>query len=594
MYKIFPSRFENLVDAFGINRVLSFRADRYREFWAVRDVDLELRHGSRVGVIGRNGAGKSTLLKMITGGVAPTEGAIEVNGQVQALLDAGAGLHPEFTGRENLRAALTYQGLSSREITSAEKEILEFTELGDFLDQPFRTYSLGMQTRLGFAIATAVRPEILIVDEVLGAGDAYFFAKSTARMMDLVEGGASVLLVSHSLQQVTRFCDETIWMDRGRVVMRGPTVEVVKAYDKYIRVLDDRRLRAWNEKNRGRPADGFERESYADQILVRFSAEDGAEVELDVAEVRLYVNDELEDSVEVGGTQDADPLHTAHLMLNDGQWSEPRREDGKPFRSLVRKVDSEIASTIGHLLFRLWFFYPQARYEVEVTYRLRGSAAQVGVGRGTVADTVAALSPAVDWRSIRLSVLQAPVDSSPDDVEKEQFDVSRWPGRTGLKIDGLRLLGSQGDVQAIFALGDSLAVELDIRVEDAGEQPLILAALIFRDDGLVVTRHVSDKTIVDLSPGERLRACLELGDLLLGNGTYLLSVGLYSKLDLNDVDPSEVYDYFDRSYEFRVVGNPALHNEIVRHPGRWRIEGRDPPMLDSVKASEGAHEIELT
>jgi lipopolysaccharide transport system ATP-binding protein len=593
MYKIFPSRLENLVDAVGINRVLPFRSTRYREFWAVRDVNLELSHGSRIGVIGRNGAGKSTLLKMITGGVAPTEGSIEINGQVQALLDASAGLHPEFTGRENLRAALTYQGLSSREIVAAEKEILDFTELGDFLDQPFRTYSLGMQARLGFAIATAVRPEILIVDEVLGAGDAYFFAKSTARMMDLVEGGASVLLVSHSLQQVTRFCEETIWMDRGRVVMRGPTVEVVKAYDKYIRVLDDRRLRARNENSRGGGADGFERESYTDQILVRFSADDAAKAKLDVAEVRLFVNDEVEDSVEVGGTQDADPLHSAHLMLNEGQWSEPRREEGKVFRSLVRGADSEIASSIGNLHFRLWFFYPQARYEVEVTYRLRGGSAQVAVGRGTVADAFAVLSPTDDWRSLRVSVMQAPVDSSPAD-EEERLDVSRWPGRSGLKIDGFRLLGGHGDAQAIFAPGDSLALELDIRVEDAGEQPLILAALIFRDDGLVVTRHVSDKALVDLSPGERFEARLDLGELLLGNGTYLLSVGLYSKLDLNDVDPSEVYDYFDKSYEFRIAGNPALHNEIVRHPGNWRIERYNGPTLEAVEASESAHEIEWT
>ncbi len=252
-------------------------------------------------MIGRNGAGKTTLLKLVTGGLVPTEGSIHVDGSVQALLDAGGGLHPEFTGIENIRAALTYQGLSSGELRGAERDIDDFTELGEFLHQPFKTYSLGMQARLAFAIATTVEPDILIVDEVLGAGDAYFLGKSVERMRDLVAGGATALIVSHALDQIARFCDEAVWLERGRVVGRGPTTEVLKEYDKYIRVLDDRRLRAWNEKNRGRPADGFERESYADQILVRFSAEDGAEVELDVAEVRLYVNDELEDSVEVGG-----------------------------------------------------------------------------------------------------------------------------------------------------------------------------------------------------------------------------------------------------------------------------------------------------
>ena len=498
MYKIFPSRFENLVDAFGINRVLSFRADRYREFWAVRDVDLELRHGSRVGVIGRNGAGKSTLLKMITGGVAPTEGAIEVNGQVQALLDAGAGLHPEFTGRENLRAALTYQGLSSREITSAEKEILEFTELGDFLDQPFRTYSLGMQTRLGFAIATAVRPEILIVDEVLGAGDAYFFAKSTARMMDLVEGGASVLLVSHSLQQVTRSVDETIWMDRGRVVMRanggsGQGLRQVHPCPRRSAVagLDREYLGRPAESGRARELrrsdTGGASQLRTGQRLSSMSRKCASTSMMNLRTVSRLVGLRML------------TLFTAHLMLNDGQW-EPRREDGKPFRSLVRKVDSEIASTIGHLLFRLWFFYPQARYEVEVTYRLRGSAAQVGVGRerlptrsphcpqpstGAPSGFPCCRHPSIVRRTTSRRSNSMSAGGPAEPASRSTVSGHRQPRRR------------PGD----FALGDSLAVELDIRVEDAGEQPLILAALIFRDDGVVVTRHVSDKTIVVLFSG---------------------------------------------------------------------------------------------
>ena len=182
----------------------------------------------------------------------PTEGRVDVRGSVQALLEVGSGLHPEFTGRENIQASLGFLGLSRAEIGEAARDIADFTELGRFLDQPFKTYSLGMQARLGIGIATTIRPEILIIDEVLGAGDAYFFAKSTARMQRLLSEGASVLLVSHALDQIARFCDETIWLDRGRIVMRGSTTEVIKAYEKFIRELDERRLHAKNRGLRGR------------------------------------------------------------------------------------------------------------------------------------------------------------------------------------------------------------------------------------------------------------------------------------------------------------------------------------------------------
>jgi len=265
MYKVFSSRSANLADALGLGR---FRggSSSYKEFWALRDISFSLGQGERLGILGRNGAGKSTLLKLITGNLTPTEGRVAVNGDVQALLEVGGGLHPEFTGRENIRAALTHMGLSPREIGEVEEDIAEFTELGSFLDSPFKTYSLGMQARLSFAIGTSVNPEILIIDEVLGAGDAYFFGKSTARMQALIEKGAAVILVSHGLDQIVRFCESAIWIDRGRIVERGPSTEVVKSYEKFIRELENRRLQAKNQKARMN-YDAFARESYTDSLV---------------------------------------------------------------------------------------------------------------------------------------------------------------------------------------------------------------------------------------------------------------------------------------------------------------------------------------
>ena len=301
MYKVFGSKLDTALDA--LNLPTFGRDGRYREFWALRDIDLELARGARLGIIGRNGAGKTTLLKLVTGNLAPTEGGVTVNGDVQALLEIGGGLHPEFTGRENIRASLSYVGLSRAEIEDSEREIAEFTELGRFLDQPFKTYSQGMQARLSFAIATTTQPEILIVDEILGAGDAYFFTRSTARMSQLIESGAGVLLVSHALDQVARFCERTIWLDRGRIAMDGPTDEVIKAYERFIRELEDRRLKAKNEKAALPQYDAFDRETHTDALVGSISAEGGS---VEVARVTLWRDGMLEGEIDVGGSQDAD------------------------------------------------------------------------------------------------------------------------------------------------------------------------------------------------------------------------------------------------------------------------------------------------
>ena len=203
MYKLYNNPADKVMDAFGVNHLLFWKKTYYQEFWALRGLDLEVKKGERLGIIGRNGAGKSTLLKIITGNVSPTEGTVEVKGRVQALMELGTGFHPEFTGRQNIRASLAYQGMSQSVISEKEEEIIDFSELEDFIDQPIKTYSAGMYARLAFSTATSVQPEILIIDEVLGAGDAYFAGKCVERMKKLTEqSGATVLFVSHDLGSV--------------------------------------------------------------------------------------------------------------------------------------------------------------------------------------------------------------------------------------------------------------------------------------------------------------------------------------------------------------------------------------------------------
>lgn len=234
VYRLYGSHRDQIIDLFGLNRIGLKPASKPKEFAALAGIDLEVPRGSRIGIVGRNGAGKTTLLKLICGNFAPTSGTIEVNGNVQALLTSGIGFHPECTGRENIYGAIQYNGTKYSQREKFIEDIIDFCELGDFLDQPFKSYSLGMQARLMFAVATAVHPDILIVDEVLGAGDAYFVAKSKQRVENLIKGGCTMLLVSHSMQQVLELCDEAIWLHEGIVRMRGPSFEVVKSYEEYM------------------------------------------------------------------------------------------------------------------------------------------------------------------------------------------------------------------------------------------------------------------------------------------------------------------------------------------------------------------------
>ncbi len=209
---------------------------RSKHFLALDDVSFRIERGEAVGLVGRNGAGKSTLLKIVTGIVEPTSGSISVRGQVAPLLALGNGLDPALTGRENIYLNGAILGYEKSWLRAHEADIVDFSELGDFIDAPVRTYSSGMTMRLAFSIATAASPEILILDEVLAVGDAAFQAKCRARIGEIIADGATVFFVSHSLSDIEQLCSRAIWLEKGRVILDGPAADVCPLFGDFSKL----------------------------------------------------------------------------------------------------------------------------------------------------------------------------------------------------------------------------------------------------------------------------------------------------------------------------------------------------------------------
>lgn len=225
-YKVYPTRFARLKEW-----LLPFAKPRHTIKWVLQDISFSVNPGEAVGIIGINGAGKSTLLKMLTGTTQPTTGVIETQGRVAALLELGIGFHPEFTGRQNAVMAGQLLGLSLAKIQQLMPQIEAFAEIGDYMDHPVRVYSSGMQMRLAFAVATARRPDILIVDEALSVGDAYFQHKSFERIREFRKDGTTLLIVSHDKQAIQSICDRAILLNGGQLAMQGEPEAVMDYYN---------------------------------------------------------------------------------------------------------------------------------------------------------------------------------------------------------------------------------------------------------------------------------------------------------------------------------------------------------------------------
>jgi lipopolysaccharide transport system ATP-binding protein len=296
----------------------------YAEHTALNDVTLSIGRGEKLAIIGRNGAGKSTLLKVVTGLVRPTSGSVRVSGTVSNLLQIGSGFHPDFTGRQNVYASLAHQGITGAAAARIFEDVVDFAEIGEYIDQPMKTYSTGMCSRLMFSSSVVTKPEILIVDEILGVGDAYFSHKSFERMRQLcVDEGTTLLLVTHSIYSALNLCDRFVWLDRGEVKFDGDGKQAISLYESSVKDQEEQHLRQRNVATLA-PAD----EQRVVHVLVRSRTGFAADRPLALGMIELRLTDGQTSMLQVA---DGAPGWT---LVPEGNLGRKETVSGQPCRVL--------------------------------------------------------------------------------------------------------------------------------------------------------------------------------------------------------------------------------------------------------------------
>jgi lipopolysaccharide transport system ATP-binding protein len=331
VYRLYRKPGYRALDIMGL---LPERARYFGEHVALHDLNLDIARGEKVAIIGRNGAGKSTLLRLITGVVQPTAGTLKVNGTTQALLSLGTGFHPELTGRENALAYLANFGITGDSARRLLGEIIEFAEIEEYVDQPVKTYSSGMTVRLMFAASTMFAPDLLVIDEVLGVGDAYFQAKSFERIREICKAkGTTLLLVTHDVFTASMLCERMIWIDHGAILLDADSPTVLKAYDASIRQQEEARLRKKAILNLQQAAEEAREAVSILVIELRSPTNTPAPAPVQIARLALLDGETtVAEAALVGGIEEAQTA--GRLITDSGVWGDVTTWNGRLARTI--------------------------------------------------------------------------------------------------------------------------------------------------------------------------------------------------------------------------------------------------------------------
>lgn len=590
MYKTFNKPKYRILDLLGFGKLTK---NKYNEFWALKDININIKKGSKVALVGRNGAGKSTLLKIISGNLAPTSGKVKINGNVSALMDLGTGFHPEFSGRENIFASLAYSGVVGKEAEEKFEEILDFSELEDFIDNPVKTYSAGMYARLAFATSTAIVPEILIIDEILGAGDAYFINKSIDRMKKLTEGGTTVLFVSHDITSVQKLCSEAIWIDKGTVVMEGHILDVTAEYLASIRKQEEKRLKARNLRLKHNDLKTLEEGINNEIVYCHLVTENGAPMDKHpISKISLMMGENEVETLELGKGFDNNAGNNIFLLIDKEtiNWSDIYNKEDKVYRNF-----EDIGGTYQHASFAIKVnnLDDLSKYSLSIEYKDSSNEAvkveyydgkeYIFLGHletqndGTWKQSTFAFGKKAeshyqkDQDDHNNSVTSNNAEESPA-IDRENN--SKIYGSGEIVLTKVQFLDSQNEEKLIFTSGEYKKVRLHYKANERIFNPVFVAAYYLLD-GTCATQAISNKDHFEVTTvsGEGF-VDIVFDPLLLGAGNYLVSVAVFKELNLLDnIEPS-AYDLHDKMYEVKIEQPFGLNVNLglVNHPIRWGIK----------------------
>ncbi|MFC6447999.1 ABC transporter ATP-binding protein [Shinella zoogloeoides] len=576
-YRLFSSKGWRVLNALGV----AVPRESARDFWALRDVNLTMKRGERVGLIGRNGAGKSTLLKLIAGLIRPSGGSLRVAGRVTALMELGTGFHPDLTGMQNVRASLAYLGLTGRASETKTGEIIEFAELGDFIHQPFRTYSAGMQARLTFTVATSVRPDILIVDEILGAGDAYFSIKAAGRMQEMTSAGATLILVSHDLASVQMMCDRAAWIDRGRLVAEGDTLTLCKSYMGAVRRQEDMRLKA---SGSGINPDAAEKGPDKTILTGRFvtGAPSAPKKRHSIRSLRLSFSGQEQACLRLGDARDNDSAEAIYLLDAPGftNWSPPRIGNDK----VVWRDFSDEKGRYLHAPFAINLPTSHAisgPVYLDIEHAVAdGEEVRVEILSGETYSTVATLSPDYDsaWNMERISLPrellglpESPAEDAASARNDDHIVDGDSYGEGGVKIQTVSFFSledEQKEERRAFLCGEDATIEINWEADIEIESCRIVVA-IYRMDGRCAAQIVSSPS--SRSAG-RHRDQVTLSPVRLGAMEYIVSVGIFKNLQDEHRHGAEPLHVLDRRFRLKVMTQPGASLEVGEffHDAVWQ------------------------
>ena len=579
VYRLYTKPSYRFLDIFG---VLGNRAGAFTEHAALDGVNLEIRRGEKVAIIGRNGAGKSTFLKLVTRVIEPTSGTLEVEGHVHALLQIGTGFHPEFTGRENVLAYLAQLGVVGSRAAAMCEEVIEFAELEEYIDQPVKTYSTGMAVRLMFSTSTTITPDLLVLDEVLGVGDAYFANKSFQRMKDLCESsGTTLLLVTHDIYSAINLCERVVWIDRGQVLIDGDGPSVVKAYEDSVRQQEESRLRVRKQQRLESARETEAVPNGAANVLVEIHSRGNRPQPCPVyfSAVELLAGDRVVASLPL--SQEAtDRPQGSHLEFEASTWGAPEEREGyetRPFLNYgssfhkvagIFLVPPTLSARLDALALRVHYWSEQP-CDLLVRMFIDGHGVSLG-----------ALPPAAgSWMSHRISLS----DASEDQSASYSFDGVQGTGK--IVVDDVRMLDERGEETHVARHGGRVSFVVDYRIADPSVNEHAQFMLIFHRDGVqLVCRVITRDLLFDGATTPRGSVRLDIPKLALSDGSYAVSVFVARENYFDEpqsvfysLNPG-VYYSLNRVFDMTVVGGGLVAGGAVFvAEGEWSLVATEAP-----------------